>query len=1117
MLLRTLARQFLRHLPLLLVIAIALFIAAKNIDPKTTYSGWDNIHAEFDLGRYARQVFFGAWIEHQGMGAPAAQGHLSEIPRLPILFLLKLFLPANLIRYVFIFAMYLIGGIGMYLYLAKHWIKPIVGNSKYWLAGLGAVLYLLHILTLQQFYISFEMFMVQFAFLPFLLIVIHQLTQKITIRTTLLFIAIQLLIAPSGHTPTVFYLAVLFSQLYGFCINLPKGLLKAIWMGFLIGFLTLLVNAYWILPNLYYTANDAQYVQESRDNQLFGSESVWSIREAGTISNLLKGTHYLMGWKDYSIENKQFDLIFNEWQTHLAKPEVNVLLHLFGVMTVTGAIIIGLDGKKGAKRWAILAVYIFCLVFIWIDLFPTDFILDKLYQSGSFLEAFRNPFTKLSIIYSFVSILLFVQFFEFVSLRLSQRSLLFIQGSKLAGLCIAVTIGGIMYSALPSFQGHFISEKLKVIYPSEYAEMSAYLRTRDRNLRILPLPQLSHAGWEYFDWPFERKGNGYQGMGFYFFETPQPVLHRDSDRWIETSDFFYHELKHALDTQDTDRFKNILEKYHVDLIIVDETKFDPTRKHDYAMDHRMANEAGLEKVWTKDFLTIYERNSIDKDQAILSPEKITFVSASTKRVSTDFVYQQEGDYALVADQEAQLFYPFSQLAQKEISAVKYTEKGTEISQNVPAGTYTLTLPGFNDSHYLTPAAVHYHDQVVDVTFPKDSLSFGTQEITLPTLLDFQFKVEKDFPSILIVFNNGAVIVDQDKTVYPIIDLPIDKPLSVYYTSTPADIKRTANGDIDGSQLKTVLAQTLLPDWRRIKEPIMLQTGEIKNVTIHSEFPVIAVDLLQNPPLNCATPAQGKINTKVTGNKVIYQADGFAVNCNGYDFGTISSAYPYIMNIAGKNVQGRGVKFFVNYAHPEVLPEDYLFHTKEFDSTVTLPATSADNSSPFYLNWETRSFGKKNIVELDSVKIAPFPLDQMAQLRLEQTSSPSMHKNNLKVISGRTLFDSVHLIDVQCPEKRCFFELDQSYDDLWLGFQKGHSGFLPHYRLNNWSNMWEVSESGRVFVIYLPELIALSSFALLIIGTTILLFLFFRLQSSRKTSRPHKLIQKTRRKLRPSYT
>lgn len=188
--------QIIHHWPLLLVIVTALVVSLANSTLDTSYAGWDNIHAELNLPQYAGRVFFGAWQEHQGLGGPAAKAHLAEVTRLPILFLFKFLLPANFHRYAFIFMMYIIGGITMYTYLYKAWIKDRESTGPL-LAAVGGIFYLLHVLTLQQFYISFEMFMVQFAFFPLMLLSIHWISQKMSAKNVLAFLGVQLLLVGS--------------------------------------------------------------------------------------------------------------------------------------------------------------------------------------------------------------------------------------------------------------------------------------------------------------------------------------------------------------------------------------------------------------------------------------------------------------------------------------------------------------------------------------------------------------------------------------------------------------------------------------------------------------------------------------------------------------------------------------------------------------------------------------------------------------------------------------------------------------------------------------------------------------------------------------------------------
>src|SRR4030042_6370685 len=99
--------------PFLILILIG-FLAWKNYIPGTILSGWDTLHPEFNFSLYLERAFFGAWQEHQGLGAPAAQAHAAEMTRLPVTYLLSLVLPIAMVRYSFFFLILAVGALGAY-------------------------------------------------------------------------------------------------------------------------------------------------------------------------------------------------------------------------------------------------------------------------------------------------------------------------------------------------------------------------------------------------------------------------------------------------------------------------------------------------------------------------------------------------------------------------------------------------------------------------------------------------------------------------------------------------------------------------------------------------------------------------------------------------------------------------------------------------------------------------------------------------------------------------------------------------------------------------------------------------------------------------------------------
>jgi hypothetical protein len=1093
----TKTRDFLTdNLPLVLVIVIALIIAVTNIDFGTYYTGWDNIHAELNLIQYARQVFFGSWMEHQGLGAPAAQSHAAEIPRLPFLFILKLILPDNLVRYVFIFTMYLVGGIGTYFYLDKIWLKKTKSFYCEWVASLGAIFYLLHIFTVQQFYISFEMFTVQFAFIPFILLSIHQLDSSFSNKHLLQFIALQLLIAPSSHTATVFYLGVLFYLLYAFFLKIKKGFCRAFAFSFIIGLITLVVNIYWILPNVYYSLHNAHYVAESRTNRLFNMESIWSIRDSSNLKNFVSNMHYIFQWKDYSFADYKFEFIFQEWQAHLTKPFVSVALFLIGFFPHYGLIASFFDREQKSKRWAIVIFYLFCVAFIWIDLFPTKHIFNYLYQNPSFLEAFRNPVTKLSILYTFVSVILFAEylyiFFRAIEHKNSNKKTLF-KGKNFITATIVLVFVSIIYISLPAFKGQFISEKLEAQIPEPYWQMFDYLQTRDKNLRILQLPQFSHAGWLYHDWTFLGEGNGYQGMGFTFFGIPQPTLSRDSDRWVETSDFFFHELKYALATRDIAHFKQLTAKYNVDLILVDETKLNTTTpyRHNFQTDHGLAQVSGFEKIWEQDFLTIYERKQKDKTSALLTPENLSSVRAELDRVKKDFVYQNEQDYVKLEGEDS-VSYPFANLLKEEYDHIEFSKGKLEIKQTIDRGKYQLTLPSFVSGIYRTPAEIRFKDNIISVKFPRQFLKFKDKTKTLPRLKDFSLAVEAEKDSVILLFNDRGIVVNRNQTIYPIIQLNPEEPVVVNYAQYGDGVGINQDGQVSLSDLEVFEGFVFDIDWSKWNQDLdwIIESDGDDLLVIEAQFPRLRADLTAHYSENCSQPKRGTTETKYTEDGVIYKSDNFGVNCNFYDFEEISSAYSYVLHVKGENYSGRSIKFFVRYPERDIVSEEYRFPRGEYNRYYTLSKVSSNLREKYVFNWENRSFGGPAVNRLELIELMPLPLNNFSQLKLKPVGANYQLDNQIKVLFDRDIFDFLHLVKYQCHSEACYLGLDQSYDDLWLAFTRSQ-GLLPHYRLNNWANLWQVTGEGDVVIVYLPELVSILSLIGISFGGLILIIITIR--------------------------
>lgn len=1065
------------NLPLILIVLVAIFIGLQNTSIRAYYSGWDNIHAEFDIDQYARRVFFGAWQEHEGLGGPAAKGHLSEIIRLPILYILNLILPNYLVRSSFIFIMYAIGSVGMYLYLYKIWIKNSLGTYGKWLAGTGALLYLLHPLTLQQFYISFEIFTVQFAFFPFLLLSIHLLLKKITWKSILVFMLIQLALAPSAHTPTVHYLGIIFSLIYSFFYALDvKKILPAIKFSIFVGLLTLLMNSYWILPNLYYGFHNSSYVAESEANVLFGPESLWSIRESNTVHSFLTGFHYLVTWRDFNFESHEHELIFNEWTNHFANPFRNMQMYVLGIFSILGFFITIFNKKIGKGRWAIITIYSLCVSLIWIELFPTKFLILNLYKSKTFLEAFRNPFTKLSILYSFFLIVLFIQFIKTIIKLLKERLNKDTQKIVIATV-LTMSLVYVVSITAPIFSGNFISEKLKVIYPSEYQELYAFMKTKNKDMRVLELPYISREGWVLYDWSTPKITNAYQGIGFYFFGFPQPFLTPDFARWSEVNDFFYQELQFAIDKNNSKQFKEITKKYHIPLAIIDESRTIPYKEYSFEANHELLILAGYKKIWEENFISVYENtDNVNDLNSFIIPDKLEYVSADLDRVKKDVAYSKVGSYINQnkPDNNLNYIFPFSELLYKQIPDIIFSENNVTLKKSFPKDNYLLEVPSLVKDGLNTTMALQLKNNIIYVTFPQFELIANNQKILMPNLKNIEFEL-KDYPTeYLLSVNSKGVLLKAGEIQYLPVSLTETKDYSISFSST--------NGN---------LLFNYIIDWENIKKETEIELTEIDEIRIDTIYPIAKANLSKIPSENCTKPIIGDILTTNEFEIATYQADNYGVNCNSLDLTFISPSSSYLLNIDGENFAGRSIKMFINYSVENTIQEEHLLAESKFNTTIPLDKISEDPTSKYFVNWETRSFGNESINKIYSINVVPYPLEKFAEISLTKIDKTDSLKNKIEIISSKKYSNYKYSIKTKC-EGTCHFGIDQAFDDLWIAYDKQNNKILPHFTYNNWANLWQVDEdSSDILILYIPQLVAFFGMFIAITSTIAITILILK--------------------------
>lgn len=558
---------------------IILVICIKNYVPGTFLTGWDTLHPEFNMALYWQRILGGVWQEHQGLGAVASQSHASEIPRMLILTVINLIFSLRFIRYAYAFLTLFLGVFGVYYFLKDVILRKFQSSPRLLGSFIGALFYLLNLGTLQHFYVPLEMFLTHFGFLGWYMwsSSLFYLTGKK--KYFILFCLFSLFGASQAHTSTLFYAFFIYFFAYFLVVLLADLFQKQVWKPqyvnrtALILLTALIVNLFWLLPNFYFALNHGGEVNMSKIHGLFSNEAFLANKRYGGTQDVTILRSFLFSWGEHT-GYAQYGELMDEWISHMDSPGVLVIGYLMFAVSCVGVIISLL--KKERFVYGVFAFFAIGIFFLF-NVNPPFGDLFVLMQNTVplFKEAFRFPFTKFSI----GLMLAYGTFFGYavawcadLFYKITRKVLLpkFVHGSVFLG-----TTALLIYYMWPAFAGNLISPSMKVNIPDRYFKMFEYFDSQQDYGRVADFPVHSFWGWMYYDWiPGTRLG--YQGAGFLWFGIKQPLLNREFDRWNLLNEQYYREISHAVYSKSPEALIQVLEKYKVRWLLLDESVMIPS-------------------------------------------------------------------------------------------------------------------------------------------------------------------------------------------------------------------------------------------------------------------------------------------------------------------------------------------------------------------------------------------------------------------------------------------------------------------------------------------------------------------------------------------------------------
>jgi len=591
---------FKKNLFVILLILVPLIIAFLNFTPDTWLSGWDTLHPEFNFSLNFQRLFNGVWRPEQGLGAVAGHSHMADLPRVVLLWLFHFILPLSFLRYFYIFLCLIFGPLGVYFFLQKIIFQK--SKEKNLFAFLGGLFYLFNLGTLQHFFVPFEMFATQYAALGWLFLFATKYLQRPDKKTLIYFGLVTFLATPQAYAATlwyIFFVSFIAYLLTWLIINRFKQLKQAL---ILIG-ITLIINSFWLLPNLYFVFQHSGEVVQAKINQLFSEEAFLHNYEYGNLQNVAVLKNHLFSWTQFNFTIGKFEPLFKTWLYHLNTPFVIALGYLFSFLIFSGLIMVLVKRKK--VLYPLIPVFFLALFFLISATPPFTLIFSFLRNHFSlFKEALRFPFTKFSLILMFT----YAVFFAYGLWALKEILAKFFRRKKI----ILTTIFFLFTLALffftkPFFQSQLIDQKMRVKIPTEYFEAFDWFNQQE-NGRVLQLPLHTLWGWEYYNF-------GFQGAGFNWFGLKSPLLTRDFDRWNLKNEKAYQELSYTLYSQDLMLLENLLDKYQIKYLLLDKSIITPEQDNKVLFfdetEKLLSSSSKIELVKKFNFLKIYHFNEMN--------------------------------------------------------------------------------------------------------------------------------------------------------------------------------------------------------------------------------------------------------------------------------------------------------------------------------------------------------------------------------------------------------------------------------------------------------------------------------------------------------------------------
>lgn len=1007
-----------KHILPLSIVLFSLFICALNYTPDTFLTGWDTLHPELNFPLNFKRLIFGVWRSEQGLGAVAGHSHMADLPRVLVLWLLNIFLPTNFLRYAYIFSCFILGPLGIF-YLVKFIFNK--NEHSHTIAFISSLFYILNLATIQHFTVPFEMFPTQYAFLPwiilFALFSIHHPTKK----NLFYFSLVTFFSTPQSYAAHLwypFFLALSASLLiYTYFLKIkPKIAL------ILIG-LTLALNSYWLLPNLYFIKTSSHIPQNYKGNQLHSQEFLLRNRQTGNLSDTSINKGFYLNWEIYDFTQTRATSLMPIWNSHFQKLDIKIIgLALFTASFI--GLVYGLKTKQPIA-YATLPFFIPSLILLANNTPPFNFLFDLLLKISFLKETLRFIYTKVSIIYQY-SLVIYIAFFIcFVTSKLKNIKFMTIFFVSL-----------LLIYCFPLLSPHqLITDKIKVNIPQKYFDTWNFFKDQPQGT-VLTLPLHNPTGWQYYDW-------GYQGSGFLWFNLNQSLLDRDFDRWSTQNEQAYFELFNSLYSKKPTDFLQNLHKFNIKYIIWDESLISTQSKNVSQIIFKyeikqildaLAKDNLIQSISTFDNIHIYQ---INQNQPLISLTNIQKdIGPVYQKSIKDTAYFQNGPYQTSA--KAINTYPL-----RNILLQNETIDPQVLDINYQDNLWTVNLPS-----YLN-LSIQPNEPIVAVDTYYNSQN---QSITLVPYLP------KSYQSVTLKFPQNQNLLSINNTFFNLSSIAQDGFLGISF------INITSDNFINEQPQKIIF-------------PFQNTTNitTLQNKAIN----YFALDIKNTNPDN--TNLSLDPDTKYINFFSLNSTQGTTLKLPN-----LNHQLAYIIAIKSKYIQGLPIRICLKNNYSFVCTVDNQLHdTNQFEWQYFL-SPPLDTEIGYELHLNAVSYADyPSLSQIEQISIIPFPISHLSSTK--STIDNNFLPTQFYPVTINKSMPHFHKITVDQSNQANTLVLYQAYNSDWLAFYfDGFKPIFlkPHILINNWANGWDIASMGElhspanIYLFFWPQLLEFAGLALI---------------------------------------